>query len=180
MSTPIDYAEISKLIEEKRFEEAKAILKQSNDFEAQRWLVRIEQLSPTLTPLRYTSTSYSQELEDYPRDRGGCLSIWLVLASVANPLLGLYILCNGAYLSRMLYPHNWLVLLLVMGAILNTIFVFGIWQWQKWGVQGFISLSILGFFLNLFTSGLNSGTIGGLLGTGIVWFLVRDKWDLFE
>lgn len=189
MSTSPDSEQVNHLINEKRYEEAKAILRQHHDPKSIKWLARLEELFPAPTPTTsvpsrpsyYGNSGQSRDYSTtYPtvRERGGCLTAWLVLASVANPAVGLFYLANFARMSRVL-PGG-IVVALVVAAIINTIFVVGIWQWQKWGVQGLLTLGVIAFFFNLATIGLTPATLGGLFGLGLVWFLVKDKWDQFE
>src|SRR5260221_3710901 len=108
MSTTFDSAQINQLLSEIRHEEAKAILRESSDPEAQAWLARLEQAYPTPLSADAPSTGFgfrSGELAAdgsgfvVPRERGGCLTIWLVFALVANPLVALFYLANSSQLA---------------------------------------------------------------------------------
>ncbi len=55
MSADLDNEKVNQLISEKRYEEAKAILRQSSDPGAQKWLAKLEQLFPPPTPPTPTS-----------------------------------------------------------------------------------------------------------------------------
>ncbi|MEP7284468.1 MAG: hypothetical protein ABI947_01710 [Chloroflexota bacterium] len=188
MSSTIDSAQINALIAEKRYEEAKTILRQSSDPVAKSWLARLETAYPTPGAQRlgsrepYPAWNTGVNSNVYPtmRERGGCLTAWLLLASLANPAGVLYYLLNGNGLTRVLHLGSWVIPTFTLIGVLITICVVGIWQWKKWGVQGFLILGTITFFLNLFTLGLSAGTIGGLLGMGTVWYLVHNKWEQFE
>src|SRR5258708_17964062 len=117
MYTQFDREQVNKLIAEKRHEEAKALLRQSDDPAAKQWLANLEQHFPTSTPisrpssspgaLSYGSAGSGSAGYALQQERGGCLTAWLVLASIANPLVGIYYLVSGQQLSSLLHLASW-------------------------------------------------------------------------
>jgi hypothetical protein len=181
MSTGFDSDQINKLIADKQIEQAKAILRQSSDPAARSWLVRLEQSYPTVSQSPFKSLSGSGGSAAYSGtpERGGCLTAWLGLATIANPLLLLYYLSDGARIARLLHLPGWgmpAILVMIVGII---ICIFGLWNWKIWGVYGYIGIGILTFFINLILLGFTPATIGGLLGIGLFWYLVHNKIESF-
>ena len=111
------------------------------------------------------------------RNRGGCLTVFLVLMLVLNPLTALYYLFSGEAL-RQAVPSipTWALLMLAIGGIANFIFALGVWQWKKWGVYGFAGTSLIVFVINLIVIGLGPALFG-LVGLGLLVFLLRDHWS---
>jgi hypothetical protein len=186
MSAQLDREQINQLISEKRYEEAKSILRQSSDPSAKTWLDNLERQFPpaALPPLSTGGGNYrpgpSSAAGFAPvQERGGCLTIWLVLLIIVNPLLGLYYLGNGSQLSSLLHLPSWTMPVLVIFAVINTVCAVGIWMWKKWGAFGFIGSGIIVFFVNLATLGLNASSIGGVVGIALMWYLLQNRWQMF-
>src|SRR5437762_1264649 len=100
MSTNPDNERINQLINEKRYEEAKAILRQSSDPASQNWLARLESLFPSppqskvVAEPRSDYGTYGLGVEKYGHvstsgsssayrptaqyERGGCLTAFLI------------------------------------------------------------------------------------------------------
>src|SRR4051812_15527557 len=97
-------------------------------------------------------------------ERGGCLTLWLVLASFANPLLALYYLANGTTLTQQLHLQDWAIPVYVAGACLNTFWVLGIWQWKGWALLGLLGTNIFAFALNFFLFGFNGLLLPEIIG----------------
>ncbi len=105
------------------------------------------------------------------RERGGCLSAWLILVMVAN-LAGVAMALEAA-------PRFSVGYFLALLSIVNIIFAFAMWNWKKWGAVGFGMSMIVVFFL-----GASSGSIMDILSALIPGFLlltlVGPKWNLME
>lgn len=189
MSAQYNTEQINRLNAEKRYEEAKSILRQSSDPGAKRWLENLERQFPlNNTPARSSNWQYgagntvSSGTTPYyvSKERGGCLSVWLALLIIVNPLLGFYYLGNARALSSLLHLPSWVLPVLAIFSVINTVCVIGIWLWKKWGVFGFLGASIILFFINLGTLGLGAGTIGGAIGFGLMWYLLSQRWEMFD
>ena len=69
----------------------------------------------------------------------------------------------------------WAIPILIVLGVANFIFVIGVWKWKKWGVYGFGVVSLVAFVINLISIGI-LGAIFGLVGLGILIFLLRNAW----
>ena len=118
--------------------------------------------------------------ESIQPERGGCLTAFLILSLIGLPIAGLITLFGGSSssLSLLLVP-KWYYPVMGIVSIADFIFVLGMWNWKKWGVYGYASASILGFFINVMTTGL-SGALLGLVSLVILYFLIRPVWDKME
>jgi hypothetical protein len=114
------------------------------------------------------------------RQRGGCLTAFLILMLVVNPLTGLYYLFAGSSLSQSLPSlPGWAVPALGVLALVNFVFALAIWNWKKWGVYGFAASSAIVFVINLISLGLLPA-LTGLVGLGLLAYLLRGVWQFME
>lgn len=113
-------------------------------------------------------------------ERGGCLSVFLVLMMIANPIIGLLYLLNGEMFRRAL-PHapDWALPVMGILALVNFGCAVGIWMWKKWGVFGTFGVAALGFVMNLMIGVNPFNAIMGLGGPIILYFLVKERWARF-
>ena len=129
-------------------------------------------------------TDYSMEPE-----RGGCLTAFLGLSFVVNLLAipaALYLqsqindLSGSAYVdSAQLGVAQFFVLAAVISGIAGAVCIWGLWNWKRWGYQGLIALQIIGVVLNLF-GGTPQYAVSGIVGLGILVYLMKDKTDYLE
>jgi hypothetical protein len=187
MSANPDNERVNQLINEKRYEEAKSILRQSSDPAAQKWLARLEELFPRevyVAPTRpnlpygsygleqpqqygqpsgstYTPTQYT------PYERGGCLTAWLVVIG------GL----NAIFLVLSLVGFN--ILYLILGGFVLACIV-GIWNQQQWGFWGLIAAYILNIALAVFLAQNIAIAIGSVIGMTITYALVNPQLEHFS
>jgi hypothetical protein len=118
-------------------------------------------------------------METIERKRGGCLVAFLIVASVANAMVGVSYLAQGAELSRLLPDMPaWIFPLLGVLSLANLGFIIAIWQWKKWGAYGFFATAAIVFVINVLTIG--AGAFTGLLGVVLLGFLLRPVWDEME
>lgn len=109
-------------------------------------------------------------------NRGGCLTTFLILMFIANPVAGLYYLFAGSTVTQTVpnFP-GWGIPLFVALSFANLVFAIGIWRWKRWGVYGFVVSAGVAFVVNLLASGILPA-LAGLLGLAILGFLLRDAW----
>jgi hypothetical protein len=120
-----------------------------------------------------------RSIETMERKRGGCLTAFLLLATVANPLVGVYYLAQGSALSRLLPDiPTWIFPLLGILSLANFGFIIAIWQWKKWGAYGFFTTAAIVFVINVLTIG--AGAFTGLIGVALLGLLLRPVWDAME
>lgn len=126
------------------------------------------------------SYQYNQSNMLAKRQRGGCLTTWLVLVSISQ-LSTTYTLFQNIANHTLLLPqwYQYALLIEVFVSIFGTI---GIWLWKKWGVLCYISIIFLNLVIALFAgniSGLAIIAIGSLIGLAILYIVLRDKWQYF-
>ena len=112
--------------------------------------------------------------------RGGCLTAFLVLMLVVNPLTGIYYLLAGGTIREAVPTLPvWTVPLLGVMALANFAFALAAWRWRKWGVYGFAASALVAFVINSTYLGIASAA-AGLLGLVILLLLVRPAWSRFS
>lgn len=119
-------------------------------------------------------------VEPTERKRGGCLTAFLVLMLILNPLTGLYYLFAGSTVRQSLPSMpGWVIPVLGLFALANFVFALGTWNWKKWGVYGFAASSLVIFVVNVIAIGFVPALLG-LVGLVILAFLVRPVWNQME
>ena len=79
-------------------------------------------------------------------------------------------------------PHPPAAAIPVLGAACaaNVVLAIAVWRWKKWGVYGFLGMSILAFVANVLMGTPVLNTAFGLLGPVILWLLIRPRWTDFS
>ena len=114
------------------------------------------------------------------RRRGGCLTAWLMLMLILNPLVAIYYLVAGGTVRQALPGlPPWVLPVLTVFGIANFVFALAVWNWKKWGMYGFVGSSAVVFFINAATLGTGRAIIG-LVGVIILAALVRPIWKQME
>jgi hypothetical protein len=114
------------------------------------------------------------------RKRGGCLTAFLILMAIANPLTGLYYLFAGSAVQQALPTIlSWVIPVLGLLALANFAFALGMWNWKRWGVYGFVASTAIVFLLNAITISVLAALLG-LIGVAILILLVRPIWSEME
>jgi hypothetical protein len=108
--------------------------------------------------------------------RGGCLTTFLILMFIFNPLSTLYYLFFGDTVTRAVpsFP-TWAIPVFALVGVLNVVFAVGVWKWRRWGVYGFIATAVPVFAVNVAYVGVLPALLG-LLGPVILVLLVRPRW----
>lgn len=101
------------------------------------------------------------------RERGGCLTAWLVFIVIANVAAPFLLGTFGAF-----------SLITLLTGVIAIAGVVGMWQFKKWGY--YVILVCYGIALIVNLTGSIGGVVGTLIGVGITSALVLSKWDLFE
>lgn len=113
-----------------------------------------------------------------PESRGGCLTAFLLFGLVANAftsIMYVYSLMQGTMFGQPLPPH-WAVVALSIGAAMNVVSCFAVWQWRRWGVYSFLGMAAVSLGINLAIGVPMVGIAMGLLGVVILALLVRPIW----
>lgn len=114
------------------------------------------------------------------RERGGCLTAWLVVVLITNALIAFYYLTSTSAMQQV-YPtisSGVFLLLAVIGAV-NVASAIGLWTWHKWGFYLFVATSIITLVINIGIGLPILSSLAGLIGVGILWYLLHKKWNAF-
>jgi len=110
------------------------------------------------------------------RKRSGCLTAFLALAIVGNPLLALFTWAMASDAPASMQSA------LVFGGLLNMAclgFAIAIWQWKRWGVYGYVISLGLFILLNFATGDIALG-LRGLIPIAILIALVNPIWGQMD
>jgi mannose/fructose/N-acetylgalactosamine-specific phosphotransferase system component IIB len=115
------------------------------------------------------------------RTRSGCLTAYLILMLIANLIAGFfYFIANTELRHRLPSKYEWLIPLMGFLCFANIVFAIALLNWKKWGLFGAIVCSIIVFIINL-TLGISIiNLLFGLVGLGILLYLVSRDWDDFK
>lgn len=106
------------------------------------------------------------------------LALWLI----TNIAQGLYYLNLALTTSPRISTIN--LIWVVLRTAANVIFLVAIWNWKKWGAYGVAASPFLGAFIILIMGGTSGTFIGALVGailvSGILYFLLRNVWNLMD
>ena len=126
------------------------------------------------------------------RERGGCLSLYLILAFLGS-VFGLVALllasgslaaANAALVAQGAAPvvlPGWYIPGEIVVIVVTLAAIYGIYTWKKWGVYLLVGTWVLNILF-----GVGSGTgLGSSLGVLVIeavllWYVLRNKWQLFE
>ena len=122
-------------------------------------------------------------MEETPQiqPRGGCLTVFLIAVMIVNPLTSLsYLFLAPRIQQNLPFLPSWAIPVLIGLGIMNFVFGYAVWKWQRWGVIGFTLSSLVALAIN-FMSRLNPISLGlGLLGPIILIALVKDHWKAMK
>lgn len=115
-----------------------------------------------------------------PKERGGCLSLFLGFAFLGNLFFLLYYLVTFSEFRGAL-DAGWSILLFGIFAIQVGIFVsvVALWNWKQWGYNGLMAGYVLNIVLSLLTGAFTSIT-GSVIGIAILYYLMKDKIHLLD
>lgn len=118
--------------------------------------------------------------EPGPPQRGGCLTAYLVLAMIVNPLVGVVYLFFSDAVSEGA-PGIKPVAIAPLGvmSLANTWAAIALWRWQRAGLYIFAATTAIALAINL-ASGLGVTSVTGVIGLAILWALVRPQWQHFK
>jgi len=110
------------------------------------------------------------------RERGGCLTAWLVFMGIGV----IFLTVQSLAIMQTVAPLGVLILAL---AALDLAGIVGTWQLKKWGVCTILTLQAFGLLFGI--AGLANGSSAGsfvasLVGLGIFCSLVFSRWEIFE
>lgn len=117
-------------------------------------------------------------------ERGGCLTVWLIINLVVAPLGFVSYLFAGAQLRQSLpYLAGWAIPFMAVLCLVDFVSVLAIWKWQKWGVYGWAAVAIVASVINFIGLGVCVGPltfVGGFIGAVIFAMLIRPIWHQMD
>ena len=118
-------------------------------------------------------TSFTQ-----PRERGGCLTVWLVVSAVLSIVVLLGLIGLGANTDNL---FNSVVIVGVIIVAADLAFIYGIWNWKRWGVYGLAVATVLSNGFSIL-NGIRPETnlVQMVVQLVILYYLVHSRWDQFE
>ena len=121
--------------------------------------------------------SFDSQKPNTPKERHGCVTVWLVLMIISNGLIALSYLFFGNTIADFLPNESNTIYIIMLGliAILNIIFAIMILQWKKMGFFGFVATSIAALFLNSLLGLDLLQSLLGLSGIAILYGILQIK-----
>jgi len=111
------------------------------------------------------------------KERGGCLTYWLVYAAFAAILI-------IWFLPNIISNTQFFKIASISITVFQIISLVGIWLWKKWGVFSYIVFTLLSPIVAFFRVGsiLQAfvSFIGSLSFILILYLLIKPKWQFFE
>jgi hypothetical protein len=117
-----------------------------------------------------------------PKERGGCLTAWLIFSLIIYGLLTaffLFVSIEGVIRARTSNKSPFVGFVVGL-LIIKLVCLAGIWRWRRWGVIGYFIVNALAAILALATeSAVGPQSFGGLIEIGIIGALVYSRWRSF-
>jgi hypothetical protein len=119
-------------------------------------------------------TDYSRTRPTYAADkeRGGCLTAYLVFLMIGAVISGLRILILSSDETNNV-SSDFLVILIAV-VLAHIACIIGLWNWKRWGYYGLLLSYGIGFVVGLLANEL-PGVVGGLVGGLILFTLMQDR-----
>ena len=100
------------------------------------------------------------------KKRHGCLTAWLIMMMIMNPLVILIYLLGGSVYS---YLPGWYIPVMILMAIVNVTGAVLLFKWKKIGFWLFCATTAVGFFINLAAGVGIIPSLQGLIGVPILF-----------
>lgn len=114
------------------------------------------------------------------KNRGGCITAFLIFMFIINPLLTIYYLLAGDFIKQNLPGiPDWALPVLAIFGLINLGLAIAIWKWKRIGIYGLWISAVAVLFINLAIGLTPVQSFMGLLGPLIITLLVRPKWADF-
>jgi len=115
------------------------------------------------------------------RRRGGCLTAFLVVMMIVNPLTALVYFLGASFIKRGLPDAPaWSMPVLGAFCILNTACAVALWKWKKWGLYGFVFSAVVALIVNIVIGLPLAQVVAGPIGVVVLYVLVRPSWTQME
>ena len=118
------------------------------------------------------------------KERGGCLTVWLVVVTAFNLFFGL--ISSLQLLSYVGDPRVTRVIpaVVIYGLIGLEIALiaglFGIWNWKRWGVYTVAGALAISAVFSLISGDALRGLVFPIIQFAIFFYLINPKWDYFD
>jgi hypothetical protein len=114
------------------------------------------------------------------RERGGCLTAWIVVVAIANAVTAFQYITGGNQLAQAIPgASGGVFILLAVLALVNVAAAVALWYWKRLGFYAFIGTSIAALVINLALGVPPLLSLVGLVGVGLLWYLLKDRWEQF-
>jgi membrane protein YdbS with pleckstrin-like domain len=113
-----------------------------------------------------------------PKERGGCLSAFLLLVAIHGVLSAALI----GYLrtERDLTSPWWVWAILFVFALADIVAMFGVWKWKKWGLWLYAISTGVGIAIGLVLTASQWIVFHDIIPLAILGYLVKDKQKYFS
>ncbi len=125
------------------------------------------------------------------RERGGCLT-WYLVASIVFSIIGLLLLLlagaaigaveatgalAGTDVPRLsAFP----IIISIVAIVVSVVGFFGAWTWKKWGIYLIGASFVISALGGLIGGKLSSAAISLVIEFAVLWYVLREKWAFFE
>lgn len=120
------------------------------------------------------------------RERGGCLTLYLVLIVIGS-ILGLIAAFSLSSTANQLAAQgfavnvpSWYGPAWIVSIILSIAGAYGTWTWKKWGIYLLAANLVFSTAISVAAGQGLSAIVGLIIAGAILWYLVRNKWAMFE
>src|SRR5450432_2378314 len=120
------------------------------------------------------------------RERGGCLTIYLVLIIIGSVLGLISALTLGSATATLAAQGvayelpGWYAPAWIVSIILALVGAFGTWTWKKWGLYVMAGSLVFDALISLLTGQVVGAIIGLVISLAIFWYVIRNKMPMFE
>lgn len=103
-----------------------------------------------------------------PKNRHGCLTVWLVLIIIFNIITIIIAVPKGSPVAPDILL-GWQTLIVIIFNLFNIVCAIALFMWKKWGFWGFCASSVITFIVNI---ALGELIIVSLIGMTIELFIL--------
>jgi len=114
--------------------------------------------------------------EDDTRQRGGCLTTYLVVFTTLSVLDGILFILFGSALQATLAIPAWALATNTVGALLMIGCYIALWNWKSWGAYGLIGLNVLDLPLSVLSGRPWTDLVLTVVSLIILIFALSKAW----
>lgn len=113
--------------------------------------------------------------------RSGCLTVFIIALIVLYVLSALGAFLAGPLVASLVPEYTAETANPLIGgilALLNIVFLVGVWKFKKWGFYGFVAVCIINIVISVVTtSSIFIPVISGLILPALLYVLIRPIWN---